>query len=129
MRLKLVLKFDDAEREALLVFQEAINSQGPTMSLEQVCKQAIYYAISDSYKRARAEKERQDKLVDLQAQSQQQQVQANEMLHTSQQLESANGGTNVGDIAEHTATLSPGEITNSTVEAAQDSADQIASAT
>jgi len=47
-----MLKFNDAEREVLTEFQQAINSHGTILSLEDICRQAIFYAINDSRRRA-----------------------------------------------------------------------------
>lgn len=50
--MKLVVKFSSEEAEVLAEFQQAINSHGTILSLEDICKQAVFYAINDSRRRA-----------------------------------------------------------------------------
>ncbi len=50
--LKLILKFSDEEAASLNRFQEAINSHGQVLSMETLCRQAIFLAISESYRKA-----------------------------------------------------------------------------
>ena len=52
MKLKLRLVFDDDERQALIEFQDQINAHGPTLTLEEIGKRAIFYAVMDSRRRA-----------------------------------------------------------------------------
>lgn len=54
------IPFDGAEWRALMEFQSVINSYGTPMSIEQLCKQSIFWAISESFKRGQelAEKEK-----------------------------------------------------------------------
>lgn len=69
MKLKIVLKFTDEERKGLLDFQEVLNNtedvktgKVPAMSLEQMCRQAIFYSINDAYRRGRAMELEQQKV-------------------------------------------------------------------
>jgi hypothetical protein len=67
MKLKLVLKFSDAERQALLEFQNILNVEGqPVLSLEQICRQSIFWAVNESHRRARelAKREKVDGKAD-----------------------------------------------------------------
>lgn len=53
MKLKLTLTFNDLERRALLEFQRVINQPGQdVLSLEHICRQAIFLSIQESYRRA-----------------------------------------------------------------------------
>lgn len=52
--LKLKLVFSEEERDALMDFQSLLNEHGTPLSIEQVCRQAIFYSISDSRRRAEA---------------------------------------------------------------------------
>lgn len=58
MNMKLTIKFSDEEREGLLEFQELLNrtedvQKNPKLylSIEQVVKQATFWAINESYRR------------------------------------------------------------------------------
>lgn len=52
--LRVELTFDKEETDALLRFQKVINSSGSVMSIEQLCKQAVFFSVNESYARAAA---------------------------------------------------------------------------
>ncbi len=52
--LRLELTFTKAEAEALQEFQETINiPDQPALSLEQICRKSIFWAVNEAYKRGK----------------------------------------------------------------------------